>query len=251
MRFGYADPPYPGLARRYYDCAEVDHAELVDRLVREFPDGWALSTSAKALPMVLRLCPDDVRVCPWVNGERRSLAHRPRVAWEPLIVCGGRERVIEPQEPCPDVLVYSGRQHSHPDALVGMKPAAFGEWLFRMLGAAPGDELVDLFRGSGAIERAWRLFVAAADDPWHRARPEPSSPAGDDASRRARADRDTSHRAARGGAVAEVLHDGSADRDTSRPPAPANCDASHVDELDDYRLDADMRLFLLPQEGVG
>ena len=61
MRFGYADPPYPGHARVYRDhpdyAGEVDHAELISRLITEFPDGWALSTSAQALQDILALCP--------------------------------------------------------------------------------------------------------------------------------------------------------------------------------------------------
>jgi hypothetical protein len=48
----FTDPPYPGNARLYRDhpdyAGEVDHAELVRRPVTY--DGWALSTSAEALP---------------------------------------------------------------------------------------------------------------------------------------------------------------------------------------------------------
>ena len=54
VRLAYADPPYPGKARRYYDCDEVDHQALLSRLQQY--DGWALSTSAEALPEVLALC---------------------------------------------------------------------------------------------------------------------------------------------------------------------------------------------------
>lgn len=43
MKFAYADPPYIGQARRHYShdpaCAEVNHSELVERLVCDFPDG--------------------------------------------------------------------------------------------------------------------------------------------------------------------------------------------------------------------
>ena len=38
MRIAYADPPYIGQGSRY-KCPEVDHKELVDRLVSDFPDG--------------------------------------------------------------------------------------------------------------------------------------------------------------------------------------------------------------------
>lgn len=160
IRVAYADPPYPGLARKYYGTEEVDHKRLVEQLVTDFPDGWGLSTSAKALQSVLDLCPDGVRVCPWVRGSRKSVSFGPRSAWEPLIVAGGRPQRLSVAEDLDDVLLWGGRQPSHPDALVGMKPAAFCEWMFRMLGLLPGDELVDLFPGSGAVERAWELYTS-------------------------------------------------------------------------------------------
>jgi hypothetical protein len=93
LRLAYADPPYPGLSKRYYGehpdyAGEVDHAALIASLV-EF-DGWALSTSAKSLPAVLALCPPGVRVAAWVRGERPTKAHGPLNAWEPVIFSGGR-----------------------------------------------------------------------------------------------------------------------------------------------------------------
>lgn len=46
-RIAYADPPYPGLAHYYIERREVDHVALL-AVLRTF-DGWALSTSARAL----------------------------------------------------------------------------------------------------------------------------------------------------------------------------------------------------------
>jgi len=159
MRFAYADPPYPGMARRYYDQAEIDQGALVSRLDREYPDGWALSTSAQALQLVLQSCPPEVRVAAWVRPARRGILSRfPIVAWEPLLVCRGR-RILATDQP-DSALVWRGRQPSHPAALVGMKPAPFCEWIFRLLGAAEGDSLDDLYPGSGAVARAWSLFVS-------------------------------------------------------------------------------------------
>jgi hypothetical protein len=172
MTFCYADPPYPGLARRYYDCDEVDHVELVRRLVEEFPDGWALSTGPDALDDVLaivrrRLDLESTKLEPrlrsrtaiWVKGSRKGVSYSARNAYEPLIVCGGRAVELGVNDSLDDVLVWGGRQHTHPDALVGMKPAAFCEWMFRLLGATRGDQLVDLFPGSGSVSRAWELFT--------------------------------------------------------------------------------------------
>ena len=53
MRISYADPPYLGLASRYYhpeshiyDTIEGRKA-LADRLCDEFPDGWAYSLGSE------------------------------------------------------------------------------------------------------------------------------------------------------------------------------------------------------------
>jgi hypothetical protein len=59
-----------------------------------------------------------------------------------------------------DALDYRGRYRAFPGALVGMKPPQFAVWMFEQLGAAPGDELVDLYPESGAVTEAWRRFVA-------------------------------------------------------------------------------------------
>lgn len=157
MRFAYADPPYPGLSRKYYRDEEVDLPSLLSLLENGEYDGWALSTSSKALQGVLSICPEGVRVGVWVRGLRRIRSTEPLNVWEPVIFRGGRRLEPVVQDLC-DVLTWGGRQHSHPGALVGMKPAAFAEWVFRMLGAVAGDVLDDIFPGSGAVGRAWRMF---------------------------------------------------------------------------------------------
>jgi hypothetical protein len=159
MRFAYADPPYPGKAGYYVERQEVDHASLVDQLTREYPDGWALSTSAEALRDVLLLCPSEVRVCAWTRVVRRTRSSRALSAWEPLLVAGGRPLRVDVVQGLEDALVYRGRFRAFPGALVGMKPPQFAEWMFRQLGASPGDRLDDVFPGSGAVSEAWRRHV--------------------------------------------------------------------------------------------
>lgn len=167
-RFAYADPPYPGKAALYPEHTEVDHRELIARLADGWPDGWALSTSAGALPQVLALVPAglDVRVAAWIRPVRRSRSTRALSSWEPVLLAGGRP--LPTQRPAGgrgcghdvhDALVYRGRYRAFPDALVGMKPPQFSEWVFRMLGAQPGDQLDDLYPGSGAVTEAWRRFT--------------------------------------------------------------------------------------------
>jgi len=163
MRFGYADPPYPGTARRHYGdrpdyAGEVDHRALVARLVAEFPDGWTLSTSAAALPAVLASCPPGARVAAWMRGARAARSYRPLSAWEPVIYVGGRAYIAPVEERRVDALAHAVvARTTDPDRIVGAKPAAFAYWMFDLLGALPGDTMVDLFPGSGGITRAWAV----------------------------------------------------------------------------------------------
>jgi hypothetical protein len=162
MRFAYADPPYPGKAKRCYGgesnyAGEVDHAELVAELAAGYPDGWALSTGAYALREVLSLCPEGARVCPWVkpNGVSRQTRGLHN-AWEALIVVGGRQRP-------PGVRDWlRAKPAIRGGTLVGRKPLAFCAWLFDCLGMQPGDQLADLYPGTGIVGRAWALLCAEA-----------------------------------------------------------------------------------------
>jgi hypothetical protein len=191
-RLAYADPPYPGKAWLYrghpdFD-GEVDHAALIEHLTGY--DAWALSTSARALPAVLALCPAGVRVAAWHRGERPARSYHPLNAWEPVIYHGGR--TVEPSRVDArrvDSLVHGvAPMTTLPGRVVGAKPAVFCRWLFELLAATPADTLDDLFPGSGAVSRAWAAFTGRAGS----SRPSP-----------------------------EVLHDGSAaaEHDASCPPA--------------------------------
>lgn len=151
QRFAYADPPYPGRARRYYDREEVDHRELIAKLEELAPAGWALSTAEDALRVVLPLCPPGARVCPWV----KPIAAAPATAglhntWEPLIVVRGRQRPPGRRD------WLRAQPARHGGELPGRKPLAFCAWLFECLGLVVGDELLDLFPGTGIVTRAWR-----------------------------------------------------------------------------------------------
>lgn len=163
IRVAYADPPYPNRARlyrRHRDYGgEVDICELVAKLIHEFPDGWALSTSSEALGSVLRFCPASCRVAAWFRGERPTVAFHPLSAWEPVVYCGGRARKVLPDRRRTDALVaFSRPRRTETNPVIGAKPAAFCYWMFDLLGLLPGDELVDLFPGTGGVSRAFKLF---------------------------------------------------------------------------------------------
>jgi hypothetical protein len=183
MRFAYADPPYPGQSYRLYGshqdyAGEVDHAELVARLVADYPDGWALSTSASALPEVLALCPysrgtdpknpgrvepdKSVRVLAWIKPGGAPFPVAVQFGWEPVILWGGRRRKYGRTG---DYLIAQPERYTFrpkpAEHVPGAKPPAFCRWLFSCLGARPDDELVDLFPGSGAVRREWEAFQRA------------------------------------------------------------------------------------------
>jgi hypothetical protein len=157
--FAYADPPYIGQARKHYQCAEVDHAELIATLVDKYPDGWALSLSSPTLKIILPMCPDDVRVMAWVKPFAAfKPGVNPAYAWEPVIVRGGRKRTRQQ----PTICDWVSANITLKRGLSGAKPEAFCLWLFSVLGAQPGDELHDLFPGTGAVTQEWQRFMGAA-----------------------------------------------------------------------------------------
>jgi hypothetical protein len=165
LRLAYADPPYPGLSRRYYAqhpdyAGEVDHRALLSRLAAW--DGWALSTSARALPSVLAIGAElglSMRVAAWFRGARRTASAWPLQAWEPVVYAGGRRLVTS--EPAEDALIHFARPRTtDPRRAIGAKPAAFAFWLFDLLGALPGDHLDDLYPGSGGVRRAWTVYTS-------------------------------------------------------------------------------------------
>ncbi len=157
MKFAFADPPYPGKAFYYPEASEVDHETLIRRLQLEYTDGWALSTSSEALRDVWQHCP-EARLCVWVKAPRKVRSFRAWSAFEVLLVAGGRA-TLNGDPGTSDALVYQGRHRAFPGAIIGMKPPAFAEWMFRLLGAGPGDTLDDLFPGSGAVSEAWRRYA--------------------------------------------------------------------------------------------
>jgi len=169
VRFAYADPPYPGCAHYYLkenpNACEVDHVALLARLVSEYPDGWALSTSSAALRDVLGMCPADVRIAAWckpfaawkISKNEEGRAAMAPYAWEPVIfrTTSRAERAERRGVFCRDFLLESPPLKQR---VPGEKPPRFSWWVFSLLGASPGDEMDDLFPGSGAVTEAWRSW---------------------------------------------------------------------------------------------
>lgn len=168
MKFAYADPPYIGQAKRHYshdpNCAEVDHHALIEKLFVEYPEGWALSASAPSLRTILNICEevaalDEVRVGIWCKSFCAfKKGVRPCYAWEPVIFYGGRNPSAGFRHDPP---AKNGKQTTPKDfivepitlkkGLVGAKPEKVCHWILQLLNFQQGDELIDLYPGTGIM----------------------------------------------------------------------------------------------------
>jgi hypothetical protein len=161
MKFAYADPPYVGCSKYYkghkdYD-GEVDHSQLIESLGSDYPDGWALSCHSPSLRDLLPLCPDGVRVMAWVKPfSSWKPSVRLAYTWEPVILYGGR-KITKKQNTVRDHIACNITLRK---GLVGVKPRDFCFWMFRALNIQDGDEFVDLFPGSGAVQRHYEDYVS-------------------------------------------------------------------------------------------
>jgi len=155
-RIGYADPPYPGMSHFYKDHpdygGEVDHAELIARLERDY-DGWVLHTASTTLHIVVPLLPPGVRIMAWVKTFAAFKKNvMPAYAWEPVIVKAARKPVHNRRQVMRDWIDCPMTMRR---GLTGAKPEKVCWWAFEMVGARPEDTLHDMFPGSGAVGRAW------------------------------------------------------------------------------------------------
>lgn len=159
MRFAYADPPYIGQAKKHYGneatyAGEVDHAELIARLCREY-DAWALSCSSTSLKRILALCPDDVRIASWVKPFAAFKKNvNPAYCWEPIIFHNTRRRTREQ----PTLRDWIAESITLRRGLCGVKPLKVCLWMFDFANLNGGDEFSDLYPGSGAVTAAWEIF---------------------------------------------------------------------------------------------
>lgn len=117
----------------------------------------------------MQFCPDDVRVAAWVKPFAVFKPNvNPAYTWEPVIWRGGRAKRSRSE---PTVRDWVSVEVTLRKGLVGAKPEVFCWWLFDLLGLRVGDELTDVFPGTGIVGRTWaafqrqrRLFDAGAGD---------------------------------------------------------------------------------------
>jgi len=172
--FAFADPPYLGCCKLYghhhpagdrpfdgrcWDEPET-HQLLIEWLVDTFPDGWALCASAPSLRTLLPFTPDHVRIAPWVKtfcAFKKGV--RPAYAWEPVLFHSRRNPPHSPHAPP----VKNGEQNTPKDfyagpitlmkGLTGAKSEDFCAWVLSLLNVLPGDNVTDVFVGTGSMTR--------------------------------------------------------------------------------------------------
>jgi len=156
MKFAYADPPYLGCCG-LYDHYHPDgkcwddvatHAALIGRLENEY-DGYALSASSPSLFDLLPLFETRPRIAPWVKPFA-AFKRNVRIAytWEPVLFVPGRDSSKDGAPVGRDHLAESITMRK---GLTGAKPRAFCDWVLDLLGWIPGDELDDLYPGTGVM----------------------------------------------------------------------------------------------------
>jgi len=157
IKFAYADPPYYKQGKRLYgklhDQAEIwdtqqAHWDLIDRLMLQYQDGWALSCNPSNLSWIIKH--DGIRICAWVKTFHQIRPVTNQYAWEAVLIYGGRtvykrKPMVRDWLSCP-IAMKKG--------LVGAKPDAFNQWILDLLNYEQGDTLDDLFIGTNSMAEA-------------------------------------------------------------------------------------------------
>ena len=157
MKFAYADPPYFGMGKKMYQKHHdeafifddrMTHIDLMINLNNEY-DGWALSCNPRDLVWLLPEAPDKTRVAVWVKPYAQIRPVMTQYMYECVLFktnkkLGSRKPMVK------DWLMTSPTRKT---GLQGAKPDEFNKWILDLLGYENGDELVDLFKGTGSMER--------------------------------------------------------------------------------------------------
>ena len=179
MRLAIADPPYLGRANRYYgdgcgygygegradshpeaskwDSVET-HWQLVDELEANY-DGWAIALSVHSLSQYLTKIETDsrngIRVMAWHKPASVPSGNRVGSYWEPVIVrIPASRKGWGKGKKTKDVLIANPNRIG----FVGSKPIEWTYWILDVLGYEQGDEVIDLFNGSGAVNKAIQQY---------------------------------------------------------------------------------------------
>lgn len=158
MRIAYADPPYFGCGRLYGDTPEAslrvyDDLDSWRALFADLSrfDGWALSMTSDNLYDLLPLAPRGARVAAWVKPFA-AFKRNVRIAytWEPVLFTPARVSSKAGAAVGRDHLAESITMRR---GLTGAKPERFCSWVLDLTGWVAGDEITDMFPGTGVMGR--------------------------------------------------------------------------------------------------
>ena len=158
MRIAYADPPYYGCGHLYTDTPEaalrtydnLDSWRDLFATLSEF-DGWAMSMTSDNLHDLLPLAPREARIAAWVKPFA-AFKRNVRIAytWEPVLFVPARVSSKTGASVGRDHLAESITMRK---GFTGAKPEKFCSWVLDLTGWVSGDEVADLFPGTGVMGR--------------------------------------------------------------------------------------------------
>ena len=176
MKFAIADPPYLGRAVRWYGAggcgngygsgqadihpeAEIwdnplTHKQLCKDLLSNY-DGFAIALTVHSLSTYMSELQTNsrngIRVMCWVKPSSIPSGNRLQNVWEPVIIKMPQSRKkYKSAKSCKDVL----EAHPPRNGFVGSKPALWTNWVLDAMGVIDGDQVDDLFKGSGLVTQA-------------------------------------------------------------------------------------------------
>jgi hypothetical protein len=181
MKLCIADPPYLGRAVRWYgaggcgygngegqadnhsDAHLWDMPETHINLVKELQDnydGWAIAMTVHSLSTYMQAVETNsrngIRVMSWVKPSAVPSGNRIRNTWEPVLVqVPDSRKNYKSGKSMQDVLKADPLRRN----FVGAKPEAWTHWVLDAMGYQDGDEVIDMFEGSGAVNNAIQSYV--------------------------------------------------------------------------------------------
>lgn len=157
MKFAYADPPYVGTGKKIYGKLHSEahlwdspehQKQLVQTLIKEYPDGWAMSCNPRDLHYLL--IDSNIRVCAWTKTFHQIRHINIQYAWEPVLLYGGRDEGSRK----PMVRDWVSGHIAMKKGLRGSKPDYFNDWILSLLNFQKGDVIEDIFPGTNGMSEA-------------------------------------------------------------------------------------------------
>ena len=179
LKLAIADPPYLGRANRWYGDGCGDgygigradshpeakkwdnpqaHIDMVHELNSNY-DSWAIAMTVHSLSTYLSAIDTDsrngIRVMSWIKPAAVTSGSRVTNSWEPVIVKIAKERRgWTTGVHIKDYLLAAPMR----SGFIGAKPEAWTHWVLDAMGYVEGDEVTDIFSGSGAVTHALNSY---------------------------------------------------------------------------------------------